>query len=787
MCVEIICADNMNLKQIMSVFVLFSFLLIIPSAIGAKTFHVQETDMVTISPETLDPDNDQVTYTYSAPLDKDGQWQTGYDDAGEYRLKIVASDGAYQTTKEVVLVVENKNQPPYLKEKKVMVKELQRLNLKQFVADPDEDPLEYVFTAPFDKNGLWIPSYDDQGTFVAKFSVKDGEFTVPLRMEVEVLDTNQPPTITASFSDQVKISIKENEELSFYVEAEDGDNDPVSYFWNINGLSLTKNSSGKYLFDFNSSGEYELAVMVSDVNYQIEKKWQLQVEDVNRKPEVGLLPLTVREGEIAKLELPKKDLDGETLTYTFGEKFDQAGNWQTTYEDAGTYNVKFRVSDGVDEVKKKVEVTVLDVDRAPEFHLPENIEVKEGENLSFVVNVSDPDGEEVDVNFINTPEEARYDKETNTLTWSPGYDYIKRRGGMLSNILNALRLEQKLLREKREVLELKACSRDLCSTETVNLYVYNSNRAPVLSIPSNLTVTEAEVLQLQPSSYDPDDDIVRYYFTAPVHKRDGRWETAHEDAGEYTIYVTATDGSNSQTMPVVVKVLQKNRQPTLIVPKDEYVLHEGEEFVLAIDASDADNDQLSLMVENLPNGASFKNNTLVWTPPYSFAVSVNETRSSLLSEASFLDKKSSGRSREHWLSFIASDKEFDVSHPVKLVVKDIDQKPELKSFSPLGEITLVENRPFNFSVDAFDADGDDLTYTWTFEPGSEKITGSNMVERTFTFPGEKKVSVVVSDGEYELSQKWKVTVQEDKTLELVPGVGEVALQEPKFKVYVIEQ
>src|SRR3989344_4873138 len=183
------------------VLVLF-LIMVVPGALAAvKTFHVQENDLVTITPETLDPDHDQVIYTYSPPLDKNGQWQTGYDDDGEYLLKIAAFDGINKTTKDVLLIVDNKNQPPYLTEKKVTVKELQSLDLKQLVADPDGDPLEYIFTKPFDGKGFWKPGYDDQGTFIATFNARDGEFTVPMRLEVEVLNTNQPPKILSSFSD----------------------------------------------------------------------------------------------------------------------------------------------------------------------------------------------------------------------------------------------------------------------------------------------------------------------------------------------------------------------------------------------------------------------------------------------------------------------------------------------------------------------------------------------------------------------------------------------------------
>ncbi len=784
-------SNHMNIQKLLILFVLFSFILVIPGAIGAvKTFQVQENDLVTISPEALDPDNDQITYSYSPPLDKNGQWQTGYEDAGEYLLKIVASDGISQTTKEVKLIVESKNQPPYVTEKKAIIKELQTLDLKQFVVDPDNDVLEYVFTRPFDKSGLWVPEYNDQGTFVAKFSILDGEFTIPARIEIEVLNTNQPPTVISSFSDPEEVPTEENEVLSFYAEAEDGDDDLVSYSWDINGRIITKENKGEYFFDFESAGEYGLRLVVTDGNYNIEKKWRVNVENVNRKPEVELSPVTVKEGEVITLQLPEKDIDGDALTYTFNEKFDSTGNWQTAYEDAGEYKINYYVSDGTDKVKEKVEVAVLNVDRAPELLLPERLEVHEGEDLSFVVNASDADGDVLNISFLNAPEGALFVQETNTFTWSPEYDYIKRRGGMLSNILNALRLEQRLLRQKKEVLEVKVCSLDLCSTGKIPVLVYNSNQVPVLKVPSTLMVTEAEVLQLEPSAYDPDGDIVRYYFTEPVHKRKGQWETAYEDAGEYTIYVTATDGFAPQTLPVIVKVLQKNRQPTVIVPHDEYILLEGEEFVLPVEVFDDDNDSLSVSVENLPNGASFRNNTLVWKPDYSFAASAGTPGTSTtlsLSEISFLNKQSDSQ-QERWISFVVSDKEFDVNHPVKLIVKNINQIPEISSFTPKEEVILRPGQPFNFSVNAFDTDdtdGGNLTYTWTFEPGTDIVTGSNVVERTFVTAGEKKVSVVVSDGESEVSHQWKAIVEE----EVVPFVQDakvIALEEPKFKVYVIE-
>ena len=775
----------MDLKKIISLFVLFSLILVVPSAVAAiKTFHVQETDLVKIAPEALDPDHDQVTYTYSLPLDKNGQWQTGYDDAGEYLLKITASDGLNQTTKEVLLIVDNKNQPPYGMEKKVQVKELQSLDLKQLVADPDGDALEYVFTKPFDRKGIWTPGFDDQGTYIAKFSARDGEFTVPMRLEVEVLNTNQPPAISKSFSNENTISLSENESLSYYADAADGDNDSLSYSWTLNGVEISKEARSSHFFDFESSGSYKLAVAVSDGKHRVEKKWALKVENVNRKPVTDFAPITVKEGEKITLSLPQKDLDGDILTYKFDAEFDQAGVWQTTYDDAGEYTISFQVSDGKDKVKGKLKVTILNVDRAPRLNLPVKLEVREGENLSFKVDSSDPDGDKVNVTFLATPPGAVFDSKSNVFTWSPGYDYIRRTEGLLSNILNSLRLEKYLLKEREQSLQVRACSKLLCSTGTVFATGDNSNRAPILQVPSKMNITEGETLQLEPSSTDPDGDIVRYYFTEPLQKKDGYWKTSYSDAGKYTIYVTATDGSSSQTLPVAVTVLGQNRQPTIIVPHDRYLLSEGQEFTIPVQGTDPDNDSLSLTVENLPSGASFRNHTLFWKPGYE-TVKPNGSGSSgnsLLSELSSLSKDS-GAQQEIWISFVAADKEFKVYHPVKLTVKNINQLPEIISFTP-NATTIAQDQPLLFSVKAQDRDNDKLTYSWRFTPGDDVITGTDKVERTFTSAGEKRVSLVVSDGTSEVEHHWDMTVPEEN---LAPALNNsVALEEPKFKVYVID-
>ena len=95
------------------VLVLTILAVMIPSAIALqKVFTVQETDLVNVRPEAFDPDDDEITYSYGNPLNSTGQWQTTYDDAGEYGIEIKATDGATVASERIILTVLDKNRLP---------------------------------------------------------------------------------------------------------------------------------------------------------------------------------------------------------------------------------------------------------------------------------------------------------------------------------------------------------------------------------------------------------------------------------------------------------------------------------------------------------------------------------------------------------------------------------------------------------------------------------------------------------------------------------------------------
>src|SRR3989338_2726752 len=49
-----------------------------------QRIELQDTGLVNLRVDTEDSDKDNVTYTFSPPLNAQGKWQTNYADAGEY-------------------------------------------------------------------------------------------------------------------------------------------------------------------------------------------------------------------------------------------------------------------------------------------------------------------------------------------------------------------------------------------------------------------------------------------------------------------------------------------------------------------------------------------------------------------------------------------------------------------------------------------------------------------------------------------------------------------------------
>lgn len=66
---------------------------------------VDEGDLVNMSPTATDPNGDNLTFSYTAPLNSSGLWQTVAGDGGSYTSTVTVSDGALNDSQNVTIEV----------------------------------------------------------------------------------------------------------------------------------------------------------------------------------------------------------------------------------------------------------------------------------------------------------------------------------------------------------------------------------------------------------------------------------------------------------------------------------------------------------------------------------------------------------------------------------------------------------------------------------------------------------------------------------------------------------
>ncbi|WP_208353046.1 PKD domain-containing protein [Pseudaestuariivita rosea] len=148
------------------------------------------------------------------------------------------------------------------------------------------------------------------------------------------------------------------------------------------------------------------------------------------------------------------------------------------------------------------------------------------------------------------------------------------------------------------------------------------NRAPVVLISGPDTLEAGvETLIDATGSTDPDGDVLSFVFevtSAPTgadftfaEVAAGQYGFVSQDAGDYTIEVTVSDGIDTVTEVLALSVVPGNTAPVLGPVRDLYTVELGLEFVLDLTASDADGDVLTFYATPLPlpTGVSFDANT----------------------------------------------------------------------------------------------------------------------------------------------------------------------------------
>lgn len=167
--------------------------------LSASDVTVDEGKTFTIAAKCTDPDEDKVTITYSGDMTS-ATWKTGYDDAGEYEVKIVCKDpDGLQDSETITVTVKDVNRAPVLtRMNDITVDETETVKLSPDCEDPEGGDVTVSFSGDMTSD-TWKTTYGDAGDY--KVTVKctdEGKLSATETVLIKVLASNRPPMITAS-------------------------------------------------------------------------------------------------------------------------------------------------------------------------------------------------------------------------------------------------------------------------------------------------------------------------------------------------------------------------------------------------------------------------------------------------------------------------------------------------------------------------------------------------------------------------------------------------------------
>ena len=237
---------------------------------------IKENELIRLNVRVTDPDKDVVTYTYSRPLNTNGEWKTNYGDAGEYIVTITASDGTLTTEKKVKLMVERVNVAPMIEVlQDITVREGETVVFEPVVSDPNNDAVTVTVSEPL-TSGNWNTDHTSAGEYQIRVVATDGELETEQVLTLLVEDVNVLPEVSDV---PATITVQEGDTVTLTPTATDIDDDPITIT-----ISDPIGNDGVWETEYTDHGTYVVTVTITDGKDKIVKKVNVQVTDVNQPP-----------------------------------------------------------------------------------------------------------------------------------------------------------------------------------------------------------------------------------------------------------------------------------------------------------------------------------------------------------------------------------------------------------------------------------------------------------------------------------------------------------------------
>ncbi len=742
-----------------------------------------------ILPEGTDPDKeDKEKLMYVADSLPDGaqfdapnrklSWTPRFDQSGNYtvivRVEDSNSDGKGQLSDEKTLGirVDNINRAPSFDRINTLI--FAENKLKSYpinASDPDkEDAGKLTYSAvqlptgagfdPATQTFSWTPTFEQAGSFTARFKVRDQGlnsllFPNPgliledtMTVNIVVNQTNRKPQFVQTPSQ----SVKENDKLEFSVIATDPDKEdkgklvykalslPLGATFVPNTLTFTWNPT------FDQSGKYDVMFVSTDTGIDgialtDSLRVVIDVVNVNRKPTIDqVADLSGKENAPLSLPItvfdPDKEDKGKLVVTAVGLPKgavlkDQNMTWTPGFEQAGEYSITYIVTD-VEGMRDSTThtITVDNTNRSPKFVAVQSKTVNENAPLKFSIQAKDPDSQDqgrLAYKATSLPTGAVFDTSSQTFSWTPTFA----QSGTYSVTF--------------QVSDIGIDGKVLSDFLSIPLTVKNVNRKPEIVPVSDTSIAENSLISFIVNVSDPDvedDGKLRVSCDnlpsgATLNRQAFSWKPTHEQSGSYNLTFTVRDLEGlSASFTHTISVSNTNRGPSIINLRP-IITDENDRVEFKLDITDPDKEDkgmLKTVVEGLPEGATFTNNTLNWTPRFD-------------------------QSGTYQLTYTVTDKDgLMATGSQTIVVKHVNRDPKITTTAE-KENRVEVGSPVSFNVSVSDEDAEDqgrLTLVCTsnlpsgasFDSNSGEFNWTPTAEQSGRYSFEFKVTDSANQSEY---------------------------------------
>jgi len=434
----------------------------------------------------------------------------------------------------------------------------------------------------------------------------------PVKVTLQVRD-NQAPIASST-----RVSLMEDTQKSFTLEAVDHDGDPIQYEVTSAPKNGKISGSGKklsYRPNENFFGKDELSFKVMDEKKEGNTaKVTFIINPVNDTPWITSETITVKEDELIMIKPKYGDPDGDTVQLQLiqnpknGLALKQGETWlffpDTNYNGKDT--LRFSASDGTLQSEALITLQIEAVNDAP-IASDSIIKTEEGTSVQFELNATDP--------------------ENNTITYR--LTAAPKHGDLIINKDGKCNYTPFENYNGKDSFSYRASDKSAeGNLGSVNIEVSPKNEAPQV-MDATFALEEDGKLPIKLIASDPDGDSIT--FSIAAQPKNGTL-TGSGPSYQYTpksnyhgtdsFMVSASDGKlKSKAAKISLNVTGKNDAPSFVSSlKALSVGYRETPYRMQLEVTDPDNDNLTIEIKDQPEqGRCFINGTeLLYLPDPGF-------------------------------------------------------------------------------------------------------------------------------------------------------------------------